>query len=112
LVRSRGWGNLSGADVAAHYRAIAADPVFDPTFDQLADLREVADFTISSPQVREDALLAVFAPSARRAFVASSDLAFGLARMYGLHAESAQQNIQVFRELAEAERWLGLPRSP
>jgi hypothetical protein len=112
LVRSRGWGTLSLADVVAHYHAIAADPAFDPMFDQLADLRDVDEFSISSTQIREDALDAIFAPSARRAFVASSDVAFGLARMYGLQAEGAQQNVQVFRALAEAERWLGLPPPP
>jgi hypothetical protein len=40
--------------------------------------------------------------------VAPSDLAYGLARMFGTYAESASQTIAVFRAMGDAERWLGI----
>jgi hypothetical protein len=49
-----------------------------------------------------------FAPGVRRAFVASADTAFGLARMFALRAESMGQTIHVFRDRDAAEAWLGL----
>jgi hypothetical protein len=108
LVRSRAWGVLSDEDLIAHYRAIAADPLFEPTFSQLGDLREVSEVTLSATIIRREATLLVFDRAARRALVASSDLAFGISRMYAQQAEAAPQNIDVFRDITEAERWLAL----
>src|SRR4051812_35474084 len=106
LVRSRAWGALSEADLIAHYRAIREDPRFDPTFSQLGDLREVSEFLMSSTAIRREAGVHVFDRHARRALVASSDIAFGLSRMYATEAEGATQFVQVFRDMAEAEEWL------
>ena len=44
--------------------------------------------------------------AARTAFVASSDLAFGMLRMFELQGSDSLQPIMVFRTAAEAERWL------
>ena len=57
---------------------------------------------------RTKALQSLFRPDTRRAFVAPSAIAFGLARMFGMYAELASQTIAVFRSLDEAVRWLGL----
>ena len=47
-----------------------------------------------------------FNPGTRRAFVASHDGVFGMARMYSLHAESLGQTIEVFRDLEPAHAWI------
>jgi hypothetical protein len=108
LVRSRAWGVLSDEDLITHYRAIAADPLFEPTFSQLGDLRDVTGVSLNATTIRSESTLLVFDRAARRALVASSDLAFGISRMYAQQAEAAPQNIQVFRDMREAERWLAL----
>jgi hypothetical protein len=117
LVISRAWGILSTAEVAEHYRAIAADPAFDPSFSQLADLRQVEHVDMSSPSVRREALEIVFSSRSLRAFVARTDEQTVVAKLYGLYGRYVRQNIQVFPNVREAERWLGLsradePRSP
>ena len=108
LVVCRCWGVLTSEDLVKHYRALGADPAFDPTFSQLGDLREVTAYDVDTRVLSSQALVATFAPSARRALVAPSDVGFGLSRMYGSYAQSASQNLQVFRAMREAEQWLGL----
>ena len=108
VVVSRAWGELSTADLLSHYRAVAADPAFDPTFAQLVDLREVTTFTLDTGVLRSRAAHSLFQPGVRRAVVAPSDVAYGLARMFGTYAESASQTIAVFRAIGEAEHWLGI----
>jgi hypothetical protein len=44
----------------------------------------------------------------KRAFIAETDFAFGMARMFAMQAESVGQTIRVFRTLSEAVRWLGI----
>jgi hypothetical protein len=46
---------------------------------------------------------------ARIVFLATSDLAFGIARMYGAYRESTRDRLKVTRSLAEAAEWLGVP---
>ena len=50
----------------------------------------------------------LFASGVRRAWVASADYQFGMARMYAIAAERQGQTIGVFRTRIEAEEWLGL----
>jgi hypothetical protein len=108
-VISRAWGVLSEEELIAHYRAIAADLSFDPTFSQIADLREVTGFALSSSAVRREASMRVFDRTARRALVATSDIAFGLSRMYASEAYDVSPSTEVFRDMADAEEWLNQP---
>jgi hypothetical protein len=111
LVISRAWGVLTAAEVAEHYRAIAADPAFDPSFSQLADLSRVEHVDMSSPSVRREALETVFSSRSLRAFVARTDEQAIVAKLYGLFGRYVRQNIRVFPDVREAERWLGLSRA-
>jgi hypothetical protein len=50
---------------------------------------------------------AVFSPHSRRALVAGSDVAFGLARMFEMFRQSmGEEGIRVFRNLDEALDWV------
>ncbi|HEX6038565.1 hypothetical protein [Longimicrobium sp.] len=106
IVLSRAWGTLGDADITAHYTALAADPAFDPAYRQLVDLREVTAVDLSAAHIAEIAKRAVFRPGARRAYVAPTDVAFGVARMLEAYAESIGGDVEVFRDLPSAERWL------
>ena len=111
LVLSRLWGVLTDEDVRGHRRSLAADPAFDPSFHHLADLRELIVAALSPATVAEVARESVFKRGARRAFVLDEEryLRSGLARMFQQYAEQAPgQQIKVFHDMAEAERWVEL----
>jgi hypothetical protein len=46
---------------------------------------------------------------ARRAFVVTSEVAFGLARMFDILTEDRGHELQVFTTMPEAREWLGMP---
>ncbi len=50
----------------------------------------------------------IFSEKSRRAIVAETDIKFGMARMYEMYGEADPTQIEVFRDMAEARRWLGL----
>src|SRR3954467_618415 len=59
-------------EVHEHNRRLRTDPLFDPSYQQLADMTGVTEILVSTVTVRETALDSFFAPGVRRAFVATS----------------------------------------
>ena len=110
LVVTRLWDPVTEADVHAHNQQLRTDPLFDPTFRQLADMYDVTNVLVSTDVVRETAHDQFFTPDVRRAFVARTDGCYGMARMFALHAETLGQVIEVFRDLEPAQKWLGIGR--
>ena len=110
LVRSRIWGAPTEEEILDHGRRLRADPCFQPDFRQLLDMSELKEILISPQDVRQAARDQFFSPGARRALVAHSDAAFGMARMYALASEVEGQTIKVFREFCAAEAWLGVEK--
>jgi hypothetical protein len=108
LVVTRLWDPVTEAEVHAHNQQLRTDPLFDPTFRQLADMYDVSEVLVSTDVVRETAHDQFFTPGVRRAFVAHTDGCYGMARMFALHAETLGQVIGVFRDIKPAEEWLGL----
>jgi hypothetical protein len=111
LVITRVWGAATDEDIHEHARRLRADPLYDATYRQLADMSGVTEILVSTSTIEESSRGQLFAPGSQRAFVASNDAVFGLLRKYELHAESLGQTIRVFRDRKEAEAWLGLTRS-
>jgi hypothetical protein len=108
LVISRAWGAITDDDVREHARVLGADPLFDPTFRQLVDMSGITEDFVGTSTKRQASQNQLFVPGVRRAWVASGDYTFGMARMYAVAAESKGQTIGVFRTMSEAEEWLGL----
>ena len=108
MVTSRISGTVTNDEVLQHNRQLRADPRFDPTFRQLADMSGVTLNAVTTDNVQETARDQYFAPGTRRALVVSDDTTFGLCRMFATYAESLGQVITVFRDRKEAEAWLGL----
>jgi hypothetical protein len=108
LVITRIWGAATDEDIHEHARRLRADPLFDPTYRQLADMSDITEILVSKGTIEEISRGQLFVPGAPRAFVASQDAVFGLLRKYQLHADSAGQLIGVFRDRKAAEDWLGL----
>ena len=103
LVRTREWGVLTDDDLQDLYEKIRTDPEFDPSFRQLCDLREVTKISTTVDTLRSLAQNHVFWPGSRRAFVVGRAVDFGLARMYQAYSELGGQNVEIFREMDDAE---------
>jgi hypothetical protein len=110
LVISRGTETFRYADFLDHMKILAPDPRFKPEFDHLVDCRKFERFDVTPAQIQEIGSQSVFAPRSRRAFVVSSDLHFGLGRMFANYRDvKCGQLTVVFRDMREAAFWLGLP---
>ncbi len=105
IVTCLAWGNFTNDDLHEHYRRLAADPAFDPTLAQLADLSGVTEFSVDSAVIESEARRNIFAPGTARAIVAPKGVAFGLARMFAAYTPEDQM-VRVFASLREAEAWL------
>jgi len=112
LVRSRIWGTVTDEEVDQHNQQLRNDPLFDPSYRQIADMSGVERNKVTSSGVVETAQDAYFAPGTRRALVVADDTTYGLCRMYATYAESVGQVVAVFRENAAAEAWVGLDDQP
>lgn len=110
LVISRGTGTFRYADFLEHLERMRGDPRFQPGFDHLVDCTQFENIDLTTAQIQELGRRSLFAASSRRALVVASLLHYGLARMFAAfrHGYHRQQTT-VFRELADATNWLGLP---
>jgi hypothetical protein len=108
LVISLGWGVMTSADVREHRRALRSDPRFDSNFRELVDMSGITEDRVDLGAKQEISQDQIFAPNVRRAWVASANYSFGMARMYAVAAERYGGSIGVFRTRKEAEDWLGL----
>ena len=108
LVRSRIWGTVTNDEVNEHNRLLRSDPLFDPTYSQIADMTGVTQNKVTFTNVKETARDQYFAPGVRRALLVSDDTTFGLCRMFATYAENLGQRLTVFRDRKEAEEWVGL----
>ncbi|MBI3880717.1 MAG: hypothetical protein HY301_11740 [Verrucomicrobia bacterium] len=113
VVFSKVTGVLTLADVLDHMERLVRHPDFRPEFNQLLDFREATNMALSNDEVRGLARKNIFSALSRRAFVVSSDLQFGLSRVFATHRELlGEGGILVFREMQEALNWLALSSVP
>ena len=108
LVFTTAQGVLTRQDVLTHLQRLREDPDFDPSYNQLVDLRAVIEFAMSAAELRMITVYRLFNEKSRRAIVADEDITFGMARMYEVFREDAPEDIKLFRDMADARRWLGL----
>jgi hypothetical protein len=85
-----------------------ADPDFVPDMKQLVDGRGLTDWVPTSAETSVVAAHDPFGKGARRAFVASQDVFFGMYRMYQILTDSSDIRVGVFRDIEEACEWLGI----
>jgi hypothetical protein len=112
-VFSKAVGEFSRADAFDHMTRMIAHPDFDPSFNQLGDFREVQRMDLSGEDIRNFATRSIYAASSKRAFVVSTDVQFGLGRMFetyrGLDGENG---VRIFRSMSDAIQWVGLLEEP
>lgn len=108
VVFMRGWGRVTFADALAHQQALRADPEFRGDLRELIDFSEVTELVVSYTELSTLAQGTPFGTGAFRAVVLSSDLVFGIARMYQALGDRIPEHGRLFRDAAQARRWLGL----
>ncbi len=102
-------GVMSIAGVEATRQEVREAPLFDPSYDQLVDIREVTDIRAGRQQIWRSAAQSVFNPKSRIAVVVTRDrlLIFGMARMYELIRNAADPGrVRLFSCVEDAEAWL------
>ncbi len=101
-------GEFAAEDFRIHKHGLADDPDFDPHYGVLFDLRSITEFRISSADVRGFSMDYIFHKSARRAYVVETKVTHGMVRMFSILSNFESDTFQIFRDMAEARRWLGL----
>jgi hypothetical protein len=109
-------GTVGDDELLGAYGALIEEPDYDPTLDDLVDLRIVGRLDVSTPALRQ--LIAAFAPidlqgiPTRCALVAGSTFTFGMSRMYELlRGDDTPEEIRVFDDYEEALTWLAEGRA-
>ena len=103
------FGTYTDRDAREHVEDLRNHPNFESDFNQLFDARGVTSVELSGACVREIASIRMFGEGSRRAFVAGTDVVFGMVRMFEMLRDDALDEIRVFRNIDDARAWLGLP---
>lgn len=109
LMILRGSGTLCYLELLEARARGASDPAFDPTFPTLVDFRAVTAFERRVALIRDMAERPVVARNAKVALLPPPGQPWGLARLFTAYAQLMGRPVEVFTELEEAERWLGVP---
>jgi hypothetical protein len=110
---------LTDRDLLEAWGDALADPAYDPAFDNLVDFSGAERFEVTPIGAQRLAdVMAMCAPTPkpgvrpRVAFVAPTDDAYSVLRMYEMYRElqGAPARFFVCRSLEEARCWLALPK--
>jgi hypothetical protein len=113
IVYSKATCVLGRAEVWDHMDRLTQHPEFRAEFNQLLDFREVTKMELTAGDVKVLAMRKIFSERSKRAFVVSSDLQYGLSRVFEAYRNLAgEKGITIFREMAGALSWLGLSAEP
>ncbi len=94
-----------------HKRELADDSDFDPHYGVLFDLRSITEFRLSAAEIREFSMRHMFHKRARRAYWVPTKEVHGMVRMFSGLSDFDSDVIQLFRDMAETRRWLGLDQA-
>jgi hypothetical protein len=81
LVVTRIWGAATEDEIFDHGQRLRNDPQFKPEFRQLVDMSELTEMLIGREVIRDASRNQFFSPGVRRALVANTDAAFGMAHV-------------------------------
>ena len=103
-------GVVTKEDAWTLVERLRTDPAFQPNFSQLVDTSGATQYDLSAKDIMTVCTRSAFGEKSRRAMVADDDHVFGMHRMYQTLRETNEKpgQIKVFRDMAEARRWLGL----
>lgn len=102
-------GETGYADVKAYLDTVVKDPLFRPGMPSIVDCRgvkslfSISDLRKTAADTRSHPEMSV---PGRVAVIASSNLVYGLLRMYEVFSEGQPVRIRVFRQPEEATAWV------
>lgn len=107
VVYSAFYGKIDDAEVAGHRSAIAADPYFNPRFNEIVDFTAVTEVALSESTLAAMAANpSLYSPSSLHIVVAPEDLMFQLASKYKGFTRLSRPNLFIVRSREEAYRLL------
>lgn len=93
-------------EIGAYAHALRLDPLFDPEFSEIVDLRDVEELELRGDEMMKLAdKIDPYSYNAKRAFVVHDAVQAHAARMHQI-LRIAKENLSIFHSLAEAERWI------
>ncbi len=104
-------GAITDRELLGAFEQLVRDPAYDTSMNDLIDLRDVTHMGVTSAGLHR--LIALYderGPTAmltRNAIVAPTDVLYGVSRMFQtLRGEGLPAELEVFRTIDEAERWI------
>jgi hypothetical protein len=100
------FGNrVTAEEIGEYVQKLRTDPGFEPSFSEIADLREAKEIDLQADEFLKLAdEVDPFSPQAKRAFLARTSTQNHAARMHKILR--SQRNIEIFGTLEDAERWI------
>ncbi len=105
-------GEFTMAEYSGAMKAFMDSDVFRPGMNTLWDLQELTVESVTTDVVKTVAdYMEAFAPQHegltwKVALVVGADVVYGVSRMFTAYAESAPNQVMVFRSMDDAEAWL------
>lgn len=101
-------GVVTEDELFYHQNTLKQDPLFESHFNQLVNCLELTKFAVNSESLWQLASANLYSTHSQRAFVVTSALHFGMARIFQNLRTASNENIAIFKELSQARQWLGL----
>jgi len=96
---------LTFGDIERYAKRLLLNPSFQPDYSEIIDLTEVEELDLQADEFLKLAdKIDPFSPVAKRAFVVRTSTQNHAARMHKVLR--TQRNIEIFRSVEEAERWV------
>lgn len=108
----KAWGKIKIDEIIMAGARMFADTKWENGFNILFDYREITECDAGYKDVlklvHQDKKHEMLFDKCKCAIVAKSDLVFGLTRMWDTLSDGSNLKKKIFREIHDAERWLGL----
>ena len=107
----KGKGDITGIEIIDANKKIYKTPESIGEIKyQIVDFSDIESVEVSSPDIQkiaaQDAFAAKINPRMLIAVVGQDDIVFGLARMWQAYMDQPSFKTQIFRTIAEAEKWI------
>jgi hypothetical protein len=98
-------GKVTVGDIERYSKLLQENPTFRPDYSEVVDLTQVEELDLNANEFLKLAdEIDPFSPDAKRAFVVRTAVQNHAARMHKVLR--VQRNIEIFRSIEEAERWI------
>lgn len=108
ILFTTGEGIVTDADLRKLQIGLQNESDFQPGFSELINLQAVTSVEITGDGLRTIYRSDLFSKDSRRAIFAPTDVLYGMSRMYQIIDDDSDTELHVFRDMAEARKWLGL----